>query len=299
VRVSRYHIFSTASLIFDPPRRSLTLANVFVQDSVALTDTTKLILGLKLEDDPYVGVTALPSARFTWKAGANALLWAAVSRAIRSPTPFDRDVIEKDGATVFLKAHDFQTEKLTAWELGARVQASATLSFSASGFYNVYSDLRNIEPTPITFTPLFWGNGMRGSTYGAEAWADWRPVDWWRLSAGLNLLEEDLEFRPGASTLLGVAQAGDDPEVQAQLKSFMNLGRRVTLDASLRYVDDLPDPRVPSYVELDGRIGFNLSDRVQLGVSGANLLHKRHQEFPAPAANAVPRSVLAEMRLAF
>ena len=144
-----------------------------------------------------------------------------------------------------------------------------------------------------------WGNGMRGHTYGLEAWGDYRPTDWWRLSAGLNLLSEHLKFKPDASGLLGVAQAGDDPKAQAQLKSSMNLWKTVTLDADVRYVSALPDPRVPSYVELGGRIGWNVTPRVQLSLAGLNLLHDRHQEWPAANATGARRSVQADMRLRF
>jgi iron complex outermembrane receptor protein len=64
-------------------------------------------------------------------------------------------------------------------------------------------------------------------------------------------------------------------------------------------VGHLPDPRVPSYVELGGRIGWNVSRRVQFSLSGLNLLHARHQEFPAPAAHEAVRTVFADMRLRF
>ncbi|HTK35893.1 MAG TPA: TonB-dependent receptor [Caulobacteraceae bacterium] len=300
VRLTKYEINSTGGLIFSPSSRTLDLTNAFVQDSVALTSTTKLILGIKLEDDPYSHLTPLPSVRISWNPKAPILLWAAASRAIRSPTPFDRDVIEKIGPTVFLVGGSaWQPERLTAYEFGARAEPTDRLSFSVSAYYNVYDDLRTIEPTPVTFLPLQWGNGMRGYTYGMEAWGDYRVAPWWRISAGLNLLSEHLKFRSGASKILGLPQAGDDPRAQASLKSSMNLDRRVAVDADLRYVGALPDPRVPSYVELGGRIGWNVTDRVQLSLSGINLLHARHQEFPAPAATEARRSVYADLRVRF
>ena len=79
----------------------------------------------------------------------------------------------------------------------------------------------------------------------------------------------------------------------------MNLGPDVTLDADLRYVGVLPNPHVPAYVELDASVGWNVSDRVRLSLAGFNLLHARHQEFPAPEASAVPRSFSAGMQWRF
>ncbi len=299
LRLEHYTINGTAGLQFLPPTRTLKLANVFVQDSVSVTDRVKLILGLKLEDDPYSGLTPLPSLRATWKVGDTAMLWAAASRAIRSPTPFDRDVREQAGPAQLLGNPAFQSETLYAYEVGARLQPSARLSFSVSGFFNVYNNLRTIEPAPVTFFPIAWGNLMQGHTYGVEAWGDYQVASWWRLSAAFNILSEHLKFKPGASGILGVAQAGDDPGHQASLRSSMNLGHKVTLDADLRYVGALPNPAVPSYVELNGRIGWNVNDRVQLGLAGSNLLHDHHQEFPGPQANAVPRRVFADLRLRF
>ena len=299
LRVEHYLINGTAGLQFAPPSRTLKLANVFMQDSISVTDRIKLILGLKLEDDPYSGVTPLPSIRATWKANDRAMIWAAASRAIRSPTPFDRDVQERAGRAQLLGNPNFQSETLYAYEVGARVQPSSRLSFSVSGFFNVYNDLRTIEPAPATFFPITWGNMMQGHAYGVEGWGDYQVASWWRLTAAFNVLSEHLKFKPGASGILGVAQAGDDPERQASLRSSMNLGHRVTLDADLRYVAALPNPAVPSYVELNGRIGWNVTDRVQLALAGSNLLHDHHQEFPGPQANAAPRSVFADLRLRF
>jgi iron complex outermembrane receptor protein len=297
-RSSRYMIDGTRTFYFTPPGRTLNLGNLFIQDSVTLSKTMTLILGLKVEDDPYVDAELLPSIRLAWKPVDDALIWAAVSRAVRSPTPFDRDVVEVLGPSPFLVGGaDFQPERVVAYELGVRVQPSPRASFSVSAYYNDYDDLRSIEITPAVFLPLQWGNGIRGHTYGLEAWANYRATPWWRLSAGFNTLHKRLEFKPHASGLLGLAQSGDDPKYQASLKSSMDLGRAVKLDAALRYVSAMPDPRVPSYVELNGRLAWNLTDQVQVSLSGYNLLHDRHQEYPQ--ANAVPRSLFVDLRWGF
>jgi iron complex outermembrane receptor protein len=50
---------------------------------------------------------------------------------------------------------------------------------------------------------------------------------------------------------------------------------------------------------LYGRIGWNVTDKIQLSLTGENLLQAYHQEYPAPGANAVPRQVYAALRLKF
>jgi len=300
LRRAEYHIEGTSSLQFAPAKGRLNLSNLFVQDTLTLAPPLRLILGLKFEDDPYSGWSPLPDVRLSWTPDASTLIWAAASRSIRAPTPFDRDVVEFLGPTKFLVGDaSFDEEKLTAYELGARVQPTPRTSFSISAYYNVYDDLRSVEVTPVVFLPISWGNGLKGKSHGLEAWGNFQATPWWRLSASVNLLSEDFKFKPGASGLLGVSQVGDDPRQQAQLKSSMDLGPSVTWDADLRYVSQLPDPRVPAYGELNTRVAWNVTDKLQLEISGFNLLHDRHQEFPAPDATAVPRSVFVGLRWGF
>jgi iron complex outermembrane receptor protein len=299
-RQSAYDIVGAPTLLFAPATGNLALADGFVQDSLRVDSRITLIAGVKLENDPYSGFAALPSIRLSFKPDDRVMVWAAASRAIRSPTPFDTDVIEKIGSTVYLVgAPDFRPETLTAYETGARLQPSPRLSVSVSTYYNVYDDLRSVESTPTSFIPLYWGNDLRGHTWGLDAWSDYKVADWWRLKASFSLLREQLGFKSGASGLLGVAQAGDDPRQRASLGSTFDLGPRVSLAADLRYVDALPDPFVPAYVELNSRLAWAVSRRLELSLAGFNLLHAHHQEFPAPRANAVPRSVEAALRYRF
>jgi iron complex outermembrane receptor protein len=298
-RVNRYEIDPGNGLTFDPPHRDLKLGNLFAQDSLSLTKKAQLIVGLKLEDDAYSGVAVLPNLRLSYAFTPDAMIWAAASKAVRSPTPFDRDVVETIGGSVFLKGNNqFDPVELTAFELGVRARPITNLSVSLSAYYNIYDKLRSIEITPKTFTPLYWGNGMQGDTYGLEAWGDYQLTSWWRLSAGLNLMAERLKFKSGASGIVGVTQAGDDPAAEGHLKSSMNLGPRVTLDADLRAVSQLPDPKTPGYAELNARLAWSLTDRLQLALSGMNLLHEHHREFPAPAA-LIPRSAYLSLSWAF
>jgi iron complex outermembrane receptor protein len=298
VRSDVYNIQSGSGLSFQPAGGDMVLGDLFAQDSFSITDQLKLIAGLKLEDDPYSSLAPMPDLRLSWKPNDKTLLWAAVSQAIRAPTPFDRDVHEELGGINLLNAGGtFQSEKLLAYEIGARMQPTDRLSFSVSTYYNVYNDLRSIEITPATVFPLHWGNAMRGYAYGVEAWGDYRLTDWWRLSAGFSAEHEQLSFQPGDPALLGVAEAGDDPVAQGQVRSSMNLGRDVTFDATLRGVSALPNPAVPAYTELNARLGWNVTPRIQLSVSGFNLLHAYHVEYPSSEGGAVPREVFVELRV--
>jgi iron complex outermembrane receptor protein len=300
-RVNHYAITNQTELLFEPEQRALTLSDVFIQDTLSLATNLNFIGGFKMEDDPYWGWSPLPDARLSWQIDPRATLWAAASKAIRSPTPFDDDVIEKQGPTVFLTGNAlFHPEQVTAYESGARLDISSALSTSLSVFYNDYNDLRTIEPTPVVVLPLFWGNLMSGDTYGIEGWANWQVSDWWRLSPGFTALRERLTFKSGASRILGIAQAADDPSSHANLTSSMQLGHRINFDATFRYVGALPDPALPHYFELNGRLGWRTTDALELSINGLNLLHALHYELPASqGGEAIVRSVMAEARWKF
>jgi len=262
-----------------PESRSLGLGNLFAQDTVTLAPSLKLTLGLKLEDDPYSGTEALPSVRLAWAATDTARLWAAVSRAVRAPSRFDRDFFQVSGPVVVIGPGNFQPEKLAAYELGYRGQPTARTSLSVSAFYNVYDDLRSFERGPGRRLPITIENRLEGKTYGIEAWGSYQVRDWWRLSAGANWLHEDLRFQPGSSRDGGLQIAGNDPDYQASVRSMMTLPNGVTLDLHLRRVGELPAPASPAYTELNGRLGWAVTESVELSLSGFNLLNDHHPEF--------------------
>ena len=137
---------------------------------------------------------------------------------------------------------------------------------------------------------------MQGDTYGLELWADLQVLPWWRLSPGVTTLHKELHFNAGAAQVVGVAQAGDDPSVQASLTSSMDLPRGITWDASLRRVNALPDPAAPGYYELDTRLAWQVSAQLQLAIIGGDLLHARHLEYPSPDGEEIARSFMLQIR---
>ncbi len=297
-RLYSYTINNTPAFGFVPASRNLTLGNLFAQDTIALRPTVKLTVGVKLEDDPYAGWQFLPDIRIAWEVDPANELWVSASRAVRSPTPFDVDVQERLGTTLYLRGNSsFTPERMRAYAIGYRGAPFSAVSLSASFFYNNYMDLHSVEPASSSvLLPFHWGNGIEGSAYGFEAWAHWQVLPWWRLSPGLRTVHEDLRFDPGASTLLGVAQAGDDPASQLLLTSSMDLSTRLTLDATLRHVSALPDPALPAYTEMNARLGWRLGKTLELALAGFNLLHSRHLEFPAPYGEEIPRSGMLQLQ---
>jgi iron complex outermembrane receptor protein len=295
-RYNDYHTVNN-NLAFVPNHRTLALTNVFLQDAITLNEELKLTAGIKFEDNSYSDWSALPDVRLSWAPNDRSLFWLAGSRAIRAPTPFDTDVQEFVAGQLFVLGDpEFKPEKVTAFELGYRGNPDETVSFSASVFYNEYEDLRTIEITPVVFLPLRWGNLMEGSAYGVEAWANIQLTPWWRISPGFRSVHKRLEFSEGASAIVSVVQAGNDPSSRYYLKSSMDL-RRFTIDAMIRKVGSLPDPALDGYTDLSARFAWRASERLEIAVKGFNLLNETHREYADPEGRLIRRSVMAELRL--
>jgi len=281
-----------------PARRRQAWTNAYVQDEIRLGETVKLTLGVKFEDNSYTGLESMPSGRLTWQPTDRTMVWGAVSRAVRIPSRYDRDL---QNGVLLAGGADFGSERLTAYEIGYRGRPASFMALSVSAFYNVYDDLRTVESTPVTVFPLVVRNGMEGSTYGVEAWADFAVSSRWRISAGASTLHKDLRLKPGSRDVFGIAYAGNDPDYQAQLRTSVDLTRTLQFDAGLRAVAELANPAVPGYVEADARIAWRVSDATEVSVSGGNLLNDHHLEFVNGAIprREVRRTVFVALRRVF
>jgi iron complex outermembrane recepter protein len=285
---------------FSPAEKSIHEANIFVQDEISLIpERLKLSLGSKLGYNDYTGVEVQPSGRISFIPTSNQVVWAGVSRAVRTPSRLESDTLFKPiptGSLVTLRGNpDFRSEDLVAYEIGYRVQPVPAVSLEASSFYNVYNNLRTIEPSPTTF-PFVLGNERHGETYGLELVARYHPQEWWHLMASYTWLHEELRFSASSRDPTGGSSEANDPEHMGRLRSNMSLPHNIEFDQVLRYVDQLPNPRVPSYVELDLRVGWRPKPGLELSIVGANLLDSSHPEFGGSSLQPeVQRSVYAKI----
>jgi iron complex outermembrane recepter protein len=253
-------------------------------------------------------------------AGSNTL-WAAVSRAVRTPARYEHTfyvetaviptpqpgllgVITLDGNPSFV------SEEVLDYEVGFRAQPDGRLSFDVVGFFNEYDHLSSIEPSgvpgfvPFPFPhleiPQTFGNLTSGSGYGTELVFNLLPLDPWRLQVSYSYMRLDLKRGEGSLDSNVEGPEGNFPQNQFRVQSYLDLSRRFQLDANLQYVDELPTQGTPSYTRFDMRFAFRPSEQVELALVGQNLLDDRHFEFnqaQLPAvASLVERSVLVQVR---
>jgi iron complex outermembrane receptor protein len=276
--------FGPRGLILVPQRISLQTFSAFVQDEIALIpNRLHLTLGTKIEHNDYTGFEVQPSARLAWKLSQRQTLWAAISRAVRTPSRLDRDLIIP---SISVGGPNFDSEELFAYELGYRIQPHQRLSLSLAAYYNDYDNIRTLEQAnpPAPF-PLLFANGQRGESYGAELTADYRVTEWWRLRAGYSELRLHIRSKPGSTdTTSGAAEAADSDH-HFSLRSALDLPWQCEFDAAFRYVSRITNPilDVPGYSELDVRLAWRPLPNLEVSLVGQNLLHERHVEFGAPA----------------
>ena len=289
---------NTFVLNLDPERRSDTLGSTFVQDEIeVIEDRLTLTVGSKFEYNSYTGFEYQPSARLSWIPHERHSAWAAVSKAVRTPSRIEDDIRVNrrvlGGAPLtlisFFGDPDVKAEDVIALEMGYRVLPADTLSADIALFYNEYDDLMSTEPgLPFaeavpppahTVVPLLADNLYEGSTYGFELSANWDILEDWRLYGAYSFGRMNLRRTGDSLDLTTEGREGDGPRHQVYLQSSLNLPHDVELDVIGRYVDVLSNQNVDSYIEADVRLGWRPLDTLHVAVIGQNLVHDEHREY--------------------
>lgn len=332
-RVLHDKVDGTRYLYFNHPVSTERWISGYVQDDITLVpDRLRLSLGAKLEHNNFTGFEVQPSARVFLKPTQQVSLWAAVSRAIRTPSRFERDAnlpmfVEQPGTaanplpipvySTLVGIPSRPPEELIAYEAGGRVNLGGNWSLDVAGFYNEYSKLT--VNTPVVTRPVFVPNvpfpvainadvGFLGigatHTWGIEATLAGNIRPWWKVGLTYSHFnyESGIEPTTGHPWALLFALEGS-PRHQATFRNSFDLGDRASIDAQLRHVSRLEQGPVPAYTDLDLRLTYRLDNGAELSLVGNNLLDAQHVEFvqppyPAPPSY-VPRAVSAQIRYRF
>ena len=303
-----------------PERTHDQLFSAFVQDEISfLENKLSLTLGSKVEHNSYTGLEYQPSGRLRWSATEYQTIWGAISRAVRTPSRYEKSIRARLDAMqpplsppveiATLPGRDLEAEELLAFELGYRVEPTRRLSFDVAGYFNLYDNVVNFRqgaprfvptPSPHVLVPLepVWID--EGVGYGVELTAEWRVTDSWKLNAGYTWSQLRLDLNDG--------DGRENPEHQFQLRSYLNLTKRIEFNAAAYFVgrveNSLLSGRVehPAYVRLDLGVTWRPHERLELSIWGQNLLDDRHSEFSSYQTSRkieVPRSVFGKIAFRF
>lgn len=305
----------------EPTSRDMDLFTGFVQDEVTLiTDRLRLIVGSKFEHNDLSGWEVMPNARMIYTPDERNSIWTAVSHAERSPARFNHDgkiVLSAfplpDGSTGISSLygdHPYRSEKLLAYELGYRSQLLHSLSVDIAGFYNDYTDLESAEPltpprsvelggVPLTEFPLEVENRLDGKTIGGELTFELRPIERWRLVASYSYIDIDLRHVKGSQDIIFMGGEHQSPEHQYLVRSLLNLPYNFEFDATWRKISSILTFDVGGYSELDLRLGWHASKKLEFSLVGQNLLSPSHLEFSSnlvdTARTKIERGVLGKV----
>ncbi len=308
----------------------LDLYSIFIQDELSLwNDRASLIAGSKFEHNDYTGAEVQPSVRFIWRARDKHRIWAAVSRAVRTPMRAEDNlgilamVMPPETPSnpaplpvgIMVTGNgNFSSEELIAYEVGYRFtlpEASADITM----FYNDYEQLqtsipgdpemRFMDQPPHILQPMVFSNGGDFGDYGVEAALSWQAGSWLRWDLAYSLLKRDVQDGglPHDNDILA-------PENMLNFSWGFHPSAAIEGNISLRYVDECwarqnsinGNFHIPSYTTLDAALNWRLYKDVKVSLVGRNLLDEDHMEYVAESFSiptVVPRSYYAKVRWSF
>jgi iron complex outermembrane recepter protein len=290
--------YDQRSATVEPDHRDYDVYSAFLQDEIFLIpEKFSVTIGSKFEENNFSGFEYQPSIRLNGILNDHNSLWAAVSRAVRTPSRADQDIrlpfgppVTAGGAPVLLQVQgnrDKDSEKLIAYEVGYRARFSRNVSLDISFFYNDYDDLTTGDPGnarpgdaqgSFFVVPLLLSNSMHGETFGVEAIKTINLYESWKIQAGYTFIQDNLRFDDPAA--MSVPQEAEDevPNHMAIVRSSISLTDEIYFDSNLRYMDSIKVFSVEDYLELNMRLAWVVNPNLELSLSGENLLHDRHQE---------------------
>jgi iron complex outermembrane recepter protein len=267
---------------FEPRERVSHRSNLFGQAEVRVATNLFITGGIKFERNEFTGVEAQPSAAARWSAGTQTL-WVSAGRAVRVPTRFDTDLrfrIPNSDLVALTGTEDFRSESVMAYEAGYRRRFGNRVSVDVAAFENRYDNLRSQE-VPVPPIPIRLMNMMNAVTRGVEVTSKAQLAPWWQVGGGYTHLWKRISFDPASTDRTAGASEGNDPRHIVNVRSHIDIGSRLELDAFYRYVGALPAPAVEGYSEVDARLGYRVRTGWEISVIGTNLLAASHLEFRA------------------
>ena len=278
-------------------------------------------LGVKLDYNTFSGFEVQPSARVIWNPNAATGLWAAVSRAVRTPSRFEDDIdqvinfappgspfnptplpafIELVGNT------EVEAENVVTVEAGWRQRIGARLRMDVTAYYARSTDLiaLNAMPPALQLTPagpslvqqFQFENAAMGGAGGVEAALDVDLTSWARLRAAYSYLSLDLASALGPDLPVEDAtgfrlDASASPNHQASLRAGVDLPGGATIDGWARYVGALEAVGIADYVDFDLRVAAPLTKTLSVALVGQNLLNRERFEFQEIFTGVQPRNI--------
>jgi iron complex outermembrane receptor protein len=294
---------------FNPVSSVYRVGDVVVRDEWQIVPSRLMVsAGIRLDYNSYGHLEYQPSFRLLYTPNPKESIWFGASRAIRSPSRFDRDIQVDDGAVPtpfgipmqlgFSGSKNMRSETERGLEVGYRKQSGQRWSIDASAYWNYYARLRVLEGPlfpeltfrnggPVLSLPMTAENQGAGRSYGAEIWGYWQVRPRWRLTPSYSYLNET-RWLP-VSALAQYAWDGRPALIghQAFIRSQHDLARSVQVDLMLRARSHDRAWDLPGVLLADARLAWRPTRAGELSIAVENLLDRRvlecYSEGPTPA----------------
>ncbi len=291
-----------ATVNFLPHQQTDSVYSGFIQDEIPILENrVSLTVGTKIQHNNFSGLDFEPSGRVLWTPSDHQSFWAAVTRAVRTPSRLDQDlaltgfVSAAPPFPVFLEIQGdptFKPEQLLGYEGGYRTQVNSHLFVDIASFFNNYNDLQSLgavslgfaQSPPPSYTYVLvsvpWANGLEGNTDGVEINPNWKATSWWELKGSYSYLQMHLKDKPGITdATTASSDVGSSPRHEAVIQSLFDLPKGFEIDPTYRYVSALPAQVVRQYSTMDAHVGWHFAEQFELSVTGENLFRPYQVEY--------------------
>jgi iron complex outermembrane receptor protein len=287
-----------------PPERRSSLLTAFAQDEIGLAGNRLAVtLGTQVQNDTLAGVGIQPTARVIWKGLSHQIVWASASRALRTPSLYERGVHAlfppvpgPNGLPMLIAIEGSEqatAEDLVESEMGYRLEIGKAASIDVTGYEGQYHHLEGVEtgdpvvqfvPSPQLLITSRFVNRLDAATHGLEMAGHWTPLRAWRVDGSYTVFHIVPDLVPWPA-----------PGTQWQLRSEFSSGARATFVAALFRVGALENIKVSAYSRADVSMEWRFSGGLSAIATVQNLFDAAHAEFANSEASPmlateVPRS---------
>ncbi|GJM20760.1 MAG: TonB-dependent receptor [Planctomycetota bacterium] len=297
-RVSQSNYQNSDQFVLEPDPRTKGIVSFFVQDEMTVVDDTFYVtLGSKFENNSFTDWAVQPTARAAWTPTSTETVWAAVSKAVRTPSTIERDGYiasfglpgfnpgDPDTLFAYVPGPDFDNEELIAYEIGFRSQVTDDFSVDVAAYYNEYDSLGTEElgaDIPIDATsvlaPFVAENKGSGIGKGVEVSAEWIASESWELEGSYTYLDLALDIDDDSTDFFFPSIDNNPPQDIFHLRSHHELSDMWELDWLLFYTSALKGQGIDSAYRGDVRVGWHPDEATEIAFGLRNLLHEGDAE---------------------
>jgi iron complex outermembrane receptor protein len=306
-----------------PAESTSSLFTAFVQDEIELVaNRLAVTFGSQVQYDSISGAGVQPTARLMWKALPRQRLWAATSRALRTPSLNELGirldyppVPSATGLPLLVSSLGnpaARTEELVDVELGYRLEIGTAASIDITGFGGRYDHLGTNEaaaplvqfvPSPQILVTSQVGNQLQATTRGLEIEGQWAPLHALRFDGSYTAFHVAPHLSATSQDPTAATADGNAPRTQWQLRATFSPVTRATFNAAMFHVGRLEQLQVSAYTRADVSAEWRFTSGLSVMATGQNLFDATHAEFAGPQSlllpTQVPRSASLRLRWTF